>query len=109
TFDRSRDATKVRVTMEFKNTQGAGLGMALPKGKVRVYKEDKSGAQEFVGEDRIEHTAKDEAVRVTVGNAFDVVGEYRQLDTRRISDREMETAHEIKIRNRKENERVTVK
>ncbi len=109
TFDRSRDATKVRVTMEFRNTQGAGLGMALPKGKVRVYKEDKSGAQEFVGEDRIDHTAKDEAVRVTVGDAFDVVGEYRQTDTRRISDREVETSHEIKIRNRKESERVTVK
>ena len=109
TYDRSRDARKVRVTMEFKNTQGAGLGMALPRGKVRVYKEDKSGAQEFVGEDRIDHTAKDEAVRVTVGDAFDVVGEYRQVDTRHISDRETETAHEIKIRNRKDSERVTVK
>jgi len=108
TYDRSRDAKKVRVTMEFRNTQGAGLGMALPKGKVRVYKEDKGGAQEFVGEDRIDHTAKDEAVRVTVGDAFDVVGEYRQVDMRRISDREVETSHEIKVRNRKD-ERVTVK
>jgi len=109
TYDHSRDSKKVRVTMEFKNTQGAGLGMALPRGKVRVYKEDKSGAQEFVGEDRIDHTAKDEAVRITVGDAFDVVGEYRQVDVRRISDRETEATHEIKVRNRKESERVTVK
>jgi hypothetical protein len=108
TYDRRRHPTKVRVTMEFKNSQQAGLGMALPKGKVRVYKEDKAGAQEFVGEDRIDHTAKDEQVRVTIGDAFDVVGEYRAVDTRRISDRETETTHEIKIRNRKD-ERVTVK
>jgi hypothetical protein len=108
TFDRQRHPTKVRVTMEFKNSASAGLGMALPKGKVRVYKEDKSGAQEFVGEDRIDHTAKDEQVRVTVGDAFDVVGEYRQVDMRRINDKEIETGHEIKIRNRKA-ERVTVK
>jgi hypothetical protein len=108
TYDRRRHPTKVRVTMEFKNSQAAGLGMALPKGKVRVYKEDKSGAQEFVGEDRIDHTAKDEHVRVTIGDAFDVVGEYRQTDTRRINDREMETSHEVKLRNRK-SERVTVK
>ncbi len=109
TYDHSRDPKKVRVTMEFRNTKGAGLGMALPRGKVRVYKEDKSGAQEFVGEDRIDHTAKDEAVRIAVGNAFDVVGEYRQVDVRRISDRETEATHEIKVRNRKESERVTVK
>jgi hypothetical protein len=76
--------------------------MALPKGKVRVYKEDKSGAQEFVGEDQIDHTPKDEQMRLTVGNAFDVVGEYNQTATRRISDKEMEFSHEIKIRNRKD-------
>ena len=108
TFERSRDPKKVRVTMEFKNSASAGLGMPLPMGKVRVYKEDKSGAQEFVGEDRIDHTAKDETVRLTIGNAFDVTGEYRQTDQRRISDKEMEGSHEIKIRNHK-TEAVTVK
>jgi hypothetical protein len=108
TYERARDPKKVRVTMEFKNSKEAGLGMALPKGIVRVYKEDKGGAQEFVGEDRIDHTAKDEPLRLTVGNAFDVVGEYRQTDTRRVSDKEMETSHEVKIRNRKD-ETVKVK
>jgi hypothetical protein len=108
TYERSRDPKKVRVTMEFKNSAAAGLGMPLPMGKVRVYKEDKSGAQEFVGEDRIDHTAKDETVRLTIGNAFDVTGEYRQTDMRRVSDRESETSHEIKIRNHK-TAAVTVK
>jgi hypothetical protein len=108
TYERAKDLTKVRVTMEFKNSAAAGLGMPLPKGKVRVYKEDKSGAQEFVGEDRIDHTAKDETVRLTTGNAFDVTGEYRQTDQRRISDKETESSHEIKIRNHK-SETVTVK
>jgi hypothetical protein len=108
TFERTRDPRKVRVTIEFKNEARAGLGMPLPKGIVRVYKEDKSGAQEFVGEDRIDHTAKDETVRMAIGNAFDVTGEYRQVDMRRISDKEVETSHEIKIRNHKE-EAITVK
>jgi hypothetical protein len=108
TYERARDLKKVRVTMEFKNSAAAGLGMPLPMGKVRVYKEDKSGAQEFVGEDRIDHTAKDETVRLTIGNAFDVTGEYRQTDLRRISDKETESSHEIKIRNHK-TEAVTVK
>jgi len=108
TFERTRDPKKVSVTIEFKNSASAGLGMALPKGVVRVYKEDKSGAQEFVGEDRIEHTAKDETVRMAIGNAFDIVGEYRQVDQRRISDKEAESSHEIKIRNHKD-ETVTVK
>ena len=108
TYERNKDPKKVNVTIEFKNSAAAGLGMPLPKGVVRVYKEDKSGAQEFVGEDRIEHTAKDETVRMTIGNAFDVVGEYRQVDQRRISDKESESSHEIKIRNHKD-EAVTVK
>jgi len=108
TYERTRDPRKVRVTIEFRNETRAGLGMPLPKGVVRVYKEDKSGAQEFVGEDRIEHTAKDETVRMAIGNAFDVVGEYRQVDQRRISDKEAESSHEIKIRNHKD-ESVTVK
>ena len=108
TFERTKSPTKVKVTVEFKNSAQAGLGMPLPKGKVRVYKQDKSGAEEFVGEDRIDHTAKDETVRLTIGNAFDVTGEYRQTDQRRISDKEVESSHEIKIRNHK-TETVTVK
>jgi hypothetical protein len=71
---------KVKVTLEFVNSEKAGLGMPLPKGKVRVYKEGPDGGLEFVGEDRIDHTPKDEKVRVSTGNAFDITGERTQTD-----------------------------
>jgi hypothetical protein len=76
--------------------------MPLPAGKVRTYKADKRGQLQFVGEDRIDHTPKNEKVRLRIGNAFDVVGERTQLSQKRISDRVNEQEIEIKIRNRKE-------
>lgn len=63
---------KVQVTLIFKNKESAGLGMPLPKGKVRVFKKNRDGGFEFVGEDRIDHTPKDEEVRVSTGKAFDI-------------------------------------
>jgi len=107
TYDGSRDPKKVRVTLEAKNSKEAGLGIPLPKGKVRVYQEDASKSLQFAGEDMIDHTPKDEMLRLYVGDAFDVVGERRQVDTRRISDRANESSYEIKIRNHKA-EPVTV-
>jgi len=107
TFDAERQGPKVNVTLEFKNAQASGLGMPLPAGMVRVYKQDKDGSQEFVGEDRIDHTPQDERVRLALGKAFDVVAERKQTNFRRISDRVVETAYEISVRNRKK-ERVTV-
>lgn len=107
TFDAERQGNKVNVTLEFKNAQASGLGMPLPAGMVRVYKQDKDGSQEFVGEDRIDHTPQDEKVRLALGKAFDVVAERKQTNFRRISDRVTETAYEIAVRNRKK-ERVTV-
>lgn len=98
----------VRVEMEFKNSEEKGLGMPLPEGIIRVYKQDQSGALQFVGEDRIKHTPKDEEVRVYLGNAFDVVAERTQKDYRRISDRVSEQDYEIKLRNHKK-EDITVK
>src|SRR5262245_36613308 len=71
---------KVKVVLEIKNDQASGLGLPLPKGVVRVYKKDKSGAEQFVGEDQIDHTPKDEMVRLQVGDAFDVVAERSQTD-----------------------------
>ncbi|NIU35742.1 MAG: DUF4139 domain-containing protein, partial [Gemmatimonadetes bacterium] len=56
--------------------------MPLPRGIVRVYKADASGAQQFIGEDRIDHTPRDERVRIKMGEAFDVVGDRRQMDYR---------------------------
>jgi hypothetical protein len=101
-YDGERDEKKVRVTLEFKNASDQGLGMPLPAGVVRVFQEDPRGGQEFVGEDRIDHTPKDELVRVYVGDAFDVVGERTVLDVRRPSDRVQEQDVQIKIRNHKD-------
>jgi len=71
---------KVGVFLDFKNSKENHLGMALPGGVVRVYKEDSSGAQQFIGEDRIDHTPRDETVRIRMGDAFDVVGDRRQMN-----------------------------
>ncbi|MBN2564313.1 MAG: DUF4139 domain-containing protein, partial [Candidatus Eisenbacteria bacterium] len=60
----------VRVLLEFENSEGAGLGVPLPAGKVRMYKEDSAKSLQFIGEDRIDHTPKNEDVRLTLGNAF---------------------------------------
>ena len=98
---------KVAVTLELTNSESAGLGMPLPKGTVRVYKKDKSNAEQFVGEDAIDHTPKDEKVRLHVGDAFDVVADRTQSDYRVISPRESESSWTISIRNRKD-EDVTV-
>jgi hypothetical protein len=107
TYDGQRDPTKVAVRMEFQNTKENGLGIALPAGKVRVYKEDADGSLEFVGEDAIDHTPRDEKVRLLLGNAFDVVGERIRTDYKKISDRVQEETFKIEIRNHKK-ERIEV-
>ncbi|MEX2089825.1 MAG: hypothetical protein WEB62_08625, partial [Bacteroidota bacterium] len=95
--------TKVGVYVTFKNDAVSGMGMPLPKGKVRVYKQDDDGKQQFVGEDMIDHTPKDEPVRLYLGNAFDLVGERAQKDFKSIaSGRIVEETIEIKVRNHKE-------
>ena len=100
-FDGQRYEKKVRVHVEFKNSKRGGLGLPLPKGKIRVYKEDTDGALEFVGEDEIDHTPVDERVRVFLGNAFDLVGERVAKSSNRISDRAREEEIEISLRNHK--------
>ena len=75
------DSTNVNIYVEFKNEEAAHLGMPLPKGKVRAYKRDPADRlPEFVGEDEISHTAKDEEVRLYVGDAFDVLGSRNVVD-----------------------------
>jgi hypothetical protein len=100
TYDGERRQDVV-VSVEFTNAKAAGLGMPLPKGLVRVYKKAKDGAQEFEGEDRIDHTATDEKVRLTLGNAFDVVGERTQTDYQRIDDRTFQRTIKVDLRNHK--------
>ncbi len=101
-YDGARDPKKVKVNLEFMNSQEQGLGMPLPEGKIRVYKEDVDKSLEFVGEDRIDHTPKDEKVRVYLGDAFDVVGERKRTDYKRITEDVWEESYEIKLRNHKE-------
>ncbi len=93
---------KVGVYVEFKNGKENGLGQPLPAGVVRVYKADAEGAQQFIGENRIDHTPKDERVKIKLGDAFDVVAERKQTDYKAISRRVFEYAYEIRIRNHKE-------
>src|SRR5438477_54530 len=93
---------KVGVYMQFRNSQSNKLGMPLPAGTVRLYKKDDKGGQQFIGEDRIDHTPKDEDVRVKVGDAFDIVAERKQTDYRVIATNLYEYGYEIKIRNHKD-------
>lgn len=102
TYDGAREEKSVKVEVEFKNSQADGLGMPLPKGKIRVYKADVDKSLEFVGEDLIDHTPKDEKVRVFLGNAFDIVGEKKRTDFKQISKDVTEESFEIKLRNHKE-------
>lgn len=95
---------KVGVFLEFDNKQASHLGMPLPKGILRVYKKDSSGAAQFVGEDRLDHTPKNETVRAKLGDAFDVTAEKKQSDFKKLPNPgkgvgAYESAYEIVIRN----------
>jgi len=103
-YDGAFDGGKVKVKLEFRNSQANGLGMPLPKGVVRVYKQDSDGAQEFIGEDRLDHTPKDEKVRLSLGNAFDIVGERIVKDVREVSRSSRQETVQIKLRNHKSEE-----
>jgi hypothetical protein len=99
---------KVGVFIEIANRKQDNLGIPLPKGTVRVYKRDSEGSLQFVGEDSIDHTPKDEKVRVKLGDAFDVVGSRKQTDWKKIAYDTYEAAFEISLRNHKK-ENVVVK
>src|SRR3979411_1825545 len=92
----------VLVYYKFKNEQKAGLGMPMPAGNVRVYQKDSKGGVLFIGEDRIDHTPKDETVTVHIGNAFDIVSERKQADYKRIDNHTWEMEFEITLRNHKD-------
>src|SRR6266404_6975187 len=98
---------KVGVYLELKNSKENRLGVPLPKGRVRVYKADASGSQQLIGEDWIDHTPKDEKIKIKMGNAFDVVGERVQKDWKRIASNLYEVEWEISLRNHKK-ESITV-
>jgi hypothetical protein len=97
---------KVSVFVELTNAKANNLGVPLPKGKMRVYKADKSGSQQLIGEDWIDHTPQDEKVRIKMGESFDVVGERTQRDWKKIGGSTYEVEWEISLRNHKKEDVV---
>ena len=91
----------VKVNLWFKNAETNSLGVPLPAGTIRVYQGDSKGRVQFIGEDRIDHTPKDETLNLQVGSAFDIVCERKQTDYRHLSDTVWELAYEITLRNHK--------
>ncbi len=98
----------IAIYREFKNSEENGLGVALPAGKTRFYRMDSDGQLEFTGENTIDHTPKNEMIRVYLGNAFDIVGERKQTNYYKHPVRDLiRETFEIEIRNRSD-ETVTV-
>jgi len=93
---------KIGVYLDLQNKEQNHLGMPLPKGTVRVYKSDKGGQKQFIGEDAIEHTPRDEKIRIKLGEAFDVVADRSEKSFRALSNCASESEWEIKLRNHKD-------
>jgi hypothetical protein len=99
---------KVGVFVEIENRKDNNLGMPLPKGTIRAYKHDSEGSLQFIGEDSIDHTPKDEKIKIKLGDAFDVVGTRKQTDWKKVAYDTYEAEFEISLRNHKK-EDVVVK
>jgi hypothetical protein len=97
---------KVAIIVEFDNTKENGLGIPLPKGKIRIYKTD-GESNEFIGEDLIDHTPNKEKIKLKIGNAFDVLAEESQTDHKKISSKVYEDTYQITLKNRKQ-EDITI-
>ncbi len=102
---------KIGVFIEFQN-KGDGLGIPLPKGVIRVYKKDRQGNAQFIGENQIDHTPKNETIRMKVGEAFDLTADRKQTDFQKLTgtgryNSVFETAYQIVVKNAK-NEAATV-
>ncbi|HEY3271001.1 MAG TPA: DUF4139 domain-containing protein [Geothrix sp.] len=106
------DKQKVGVFVEFDNKESSRLGMPLPKGVIRVYKRDSEGRAQFVGEDNVDHTPKNEQVRLKLGDAFDVTARRKQTDYKSLGRQGKygfvhESAYQVELKNAKK-ESVTV-
>ncbi|HEX8394875.1 MAG TPA: hypothetical protein VF665_21190, partial [Longimicrobium sp.] len=93
---------KAAIMLELENTERNGMGMPLPAGVVRTYKRDARGNIQFLGEDRVDHTPRDEKVRLYLGDAFDVVATRRVVQARSVGERSYETTVEVTVRNHKD-------
>lgn len=94
---------RAAVFLEFVNSKKSGLGLPLPMGILRVYKKDSAGNAQFVGEDRIDHTPRNEKVRLRLGDAFDVTADRTQTDFKKIAagphEAVVESAYRIELKN----------
>ena len=97
----------VAVYVKFRNAKDNNLGMPLPAGIMRLYKQDGDGKLQFIGEDAIKHTPKDEEIKLKIGEAFDVVAERIQTDYKQVTTRLHESEWEVTLRNHKDND-ITV-
>ncbi len=102
---------KVGVFVEFDNKEAAKLGMPLPKGVMRVYKKDRQGNAQFVGEDNIDHTPRNEVVRLKLGESFDVTADKKQMDFKVLprpskGNSAFESAYEITLKNAKKEKMI---
>ncbi len=102
-----RGGRNAEVTIKFENAKENNMGMPLPEGIVRVMKKDKDGSYQFVGEDRIKHTPRDEKITLKVGDAFDLIGERVVIDSKSNGDRTSRETIQITLKNRKD-EDVTI-
>jgi hypothetical protein len=93
---------KVSAFLVIDNSEARGLGLPLPQGIVRVYKADSSGSQQFVGEDAIDHTPRDEKIEIKLGEAFDVVADRRQISWHSLGKCQAESDWEVEVRNHKD-------
>ena len=103
-YDAKAKKQKVGVWMELENSAGNKMGIPLPAGTVRVYQEDREGGLQFIGEDRIGHTPKDEKIRMKIGEAFDLVGERVQTEYEHLGRNLYEVAFAVSLRNHKKEE-----
>lgn len=106
-FDPSENEN-IKVVLNLTNSEEKGLGMPLPAGTLRVYKADSEGQLQFLGEDSIKHTPKDEEIRATIGNAFDLTGKRTQTEYNKISQNTWIESYEVELKNHK-SETQTVK
>jgi len=103
-FNGTRYGSKIRVLIEFDNKKTNGLGIPLPEGKVRIYKADTDGSLQFIGEDWIDHTPKNEKLRLFLGNAFDVKAERVKKYHKKISSLAHEEKYQITLKNHKKDD-----
>ncbi|MCA9734206.1 MAG: DUF4139 domain-containing protein [Deferribacteres bacterium] len=100
-YEGSRNARNVAVQIKLHNSEQSGLGIPLPAGIFRIYKADDDDSKVFLGEDELKHTPKDEEILLSIGNAFDLIGERKELFNNKLSKRSDERGYEITLRNHK--------